>query len=125
MPSDDLDAFFARCDDVLDNWHGSADSMYADYSGKNSTRQADQIQRYVAQMTLYMESLNRLTQATNQIVVAAGEAFGPLVKATVRAYNLCGEGCPTDPRERALWLRQHRNTGPDDNRGTDGIRRRR
>jgi hypothetical protein len=27
--SGDLDEFFARCDDVLDNWHGSEDAMHA------------------------------------------------------------------------------------------------
>jgi hypothetical protein len=26
---DDLDAFFALCDDVLNNWHGSDDAMHA------------------------------------------------------------------------------------------------
>ncbi len=29
MNRDDLDAFFAKADDVLDNWRGSDDAMHA------------------------------------------------------------------------------------------------
>lgn len=40
-----------------------------------------------------------------------GEALVPLGEQLERA-GLIEERPPDDPRERALWLRQHRNTGP-------------
>ena len=38
-------------------------------------------------------------------------AFAPLFDA-LRGVDVIPEPGPTDPRERALWLRQNRNTGP-------------
>lgn len=35
------------------------------------------------------------------------------VRDAMRGANLLPEDPPTDPKERALWLKQRRNTGPE------------
>ena len=44
-------------------------------------------------------------------LVTLGRAYSGIQDALVAADVLPDPG-PTDPKERALWLRQHRNTGP-------------
>lgn len=77
-------------------------------------------------LTLTPEQLARLGETAEQLGRAAqvaaeqiGRAFAALVEGLrpvreqlVDAGVLPDEG-PADPRERALWLRQHRNTGPE------------
>lgn len=41
----------------------------------------------------------------------AAAALGPVLER-LREANLLPEEPPEDPQARALWLRQHRNTGP-------------
>lgn len=60
------------------------------------------INRVITAMTQVMTSLNTFG-------LQMGSSMAKLAEAVHRA----GDG-PTDPRERALWLRKHRNTGPVD-----------
>ena len=65
------------------------------------------------------ESMQRLTdhmhitfQASAAAFARAAEALRPAL-AQLRESGLIPEEPPSDPRERALWARQHRGTGPD------------
>lgn len=52
--------------------------------------------------------------AIRAIGTAVGQAVAPMVAAAeaAREAGLVPEEPPPDPMARALWLRQHRNTGP-------------
>lgn len=62
-------------------------------------------------------ALTRLDGAAN-IAAAAMVHIGEQVIASIRVWSEAAhalnlpETPPADPRDRALWLRQHRNTGP-------------
>lgn len=51
-------------------------------------------------------------EALGRAIEAYGLALRPVVEQ-LREAGVLPEEPPTDPRARALWLRQHRGTGPD------------
>jgi hypothetical protein len=62
------------------------------------------------------EAIGATVEAAARALAEAIEAYRPLVEstyATLRDAGVLPEVPPEDPRERALWLRQHRGTGPD------------
>jgi hypothetical protein len=67
-----------------------------------------------------IDELHTFTAAVHETVAQVARVFGVwaehLVPAATAAVEqlapLLPETPPTDPRARALWLRQHRNTGP-------------
>jgi hypothetical protein len=62
------------------------------------------------------ERMREVNEQIGRAWAAAWHDFGPIVDEAYRAVQpvieSMEEQSPTDPRERALWLRQHRNTGP-------------
>lgn len=58
------------------------------------------------------------------VTPALTDVANRLVRAAETRPDLIRLGPPTDPRERALWLRRHRNTGPGPGR-LDGRKTRR
>lgn len=59
-----------------------------------------------------------LTKGLQTFVVTLAQGFQEMAIAIVKfaeaanAAGLADEEPPTDPRARALWMKQHRNTGP-------------
>jgi hypothetical protein len=53
-----------------------------------------------------------IAEALRPAVEAVGEAFRAIGGALVPLAEQIEQQAPTDPHGRALWLRQHRNTGP-------------
>lgn len=71
----------------------------------------------------------RLTLAMRPVVEAYVQLANSWSSVSVKVAGFVAAferypGAPLDPRERALWLRRHRNTGPADQRGLDGHHRR-
>lgn len=92
------------------------------YDGWAATKMADPMWR----LTIAMRPV---VQAMNQLARTLGEVSNPFAQlaAAIRQAELArsaeAELPPLDPRGRALWLRQHRNTGPDDPWSIDRRRR--
>lgn len=64
---------------------------------------------------LHRIALARITQPLEQLTAIWAdivEAVRPAVEAMQQVGLLLEQQPPTDPKARALWLRQHRNTGP-------------
>jgi hypothetical protein len=62
------------------------------------------------------EAVRRLWEQLRDAIrpfVAWAEQAAHELEEKLRAVGHLPEPLPTDPRERALWLAQHRNTGPD------------
>jgi len=69
------------------------------------------------------EGVRRLAEAVSITMEAALAAFARTVEQvgpaasqayrTLRDAGVLPEQAPEDPRERALWLRRHRGSGPD------------
>jgi hypothetical protein len=130
VSGDDLDGFFARCDDVLDNWHGSDDAMHAKALPDGTYRVTSSsgfapVVVFSHEQTLallradeFSAAFTRLMQDFARILNAAAPAIIALADA-MRA----DDHDPTDPRALALWLRQNRNTGPPNQHRLDGTHR--
>jgi hypothetical protein len=132
--SGDLDRFVARCDDVLTDWDGSADAMHAKALPDGSYQtgptlawlafapppiviSAAQARAILAAATEFGVALTRVFQEFARVLNEAAPAFAEL-SAALQADD---DG-PADLRDRALWLRQQRNTGPRDPHRLDGTR---
>lgn len=81
-------------------------------SEEDAQRVAEQIQRGMAEMS---EAMRRFGEQLAVVFDEIGRQLAPLMEEMERAEVLEQEP-PTDPRERALWLRRNRNTGPQRHR---------
>jgi len=137
---DDLDAFFAKADDVLDNWHGSDDAMHAKVPtdedaealpGDSYYEQAagpiagGSLPPLIVDIELDLSAWNRaLGHALGQTIWFGHVPVlrGPSPDRVIFDEWVEGErwDAALDPRERALQLRRNRNTGPADRRRLDG-----
>jgi hypothetical protein len=72
--------------------------------------------RMEADLQRFAEQYGLLVSSVSEALARAVEQYRPLlesVSATLRDAGVLPEQPPEDPRERALWLRQHRGAGPD------------
>ncbi len=67
------------------------------------------VRRFAEGLRLAVESV--LPEFLRQAEAIGRAAEG--MRAVLREAGVLPEEPPTDPRARALWLRQHRGTGPD------------
>ncbi len=81
----------------------------AEYSRDLQRRQAEAARQAFDTLGEYLRSWS---EACSEACRSASEQLTGWHKALREADVLPAEP-PTDPRARALWLRQHRNTGPD------------
>ncbi len=146
MNRDDLDAFFAKADDVLDNWRGSDDAMHArvptdedaealpgdsyyeqwDSPYEVALTRAELDMPWPAPPTSFVPlmieielDLSAWRHAMDQIqlqMMLFGNAYVPI--GGLRGPH--PDRIILDPHERALQLRRNRNTGPKDRRRLDG-----
>lgn len=137
--SESVDDVLDRCEDVLTDWRGSGDAMRAvgydvvDTEGYHfrfdRTPLPAAVPVAVPEIEYDREAYVAALRAAFRDIT---EAFRPIVDGI--ALRQCREGAelagiiiddplPEDPRERALHLRQHRNTGPQPYR-LDGRRKR-
>jgi hypothetical protein len=160
--TEDVTAFLDRCDDVLTDWHGSADAAHyargvpvdppgttfrfgrvrvpvraeiewdAEPSPSTPTRPVPVVPDVEFDREAFVEAMRvtfrEITEALRPFVHACQDtcrSVGMALHQCSEAAELTGtihHTLPTDPRERALYLRQHRNTGPQLHR-LDGRRR--
>lgn len=118
MNREELDAWFAQADDVLTDWHCSPDSMNTATALPVVMRSIDPdvLRRFVA-------AIQAVGEAAIRYVNTAMPVLKDLHRVLREAGVLPDEPPKDDARARALWLRQHRNTGPALTVGLDGRRR--
>lgn len=64
-------------------------------------------------MTVLAARVNETFEGFRNVFAAFAKAIRPIVEQLGRLAEQIGQpGPPSDPRERALWLRRNRNTGP-------------
>lgn len=91
--------------------------------------------KHDAQAQLYMRGVqaagywvDELSDFTSDVLVPGMQRVGSAIHGTIeqlRELGMIAEELPTEPKARALALRQRRNTGPDNRPRLDGRRARR
>lgn len=130
-----MTAFLDRCDDVLTDWHPSRDAMRAvGYVVVDDPFEAllvrspltvpvvPDVQSVPRAFAEAMRGVVDAAQDTCRHVGVALRHVGEQLDGANRIGIVVDDPTPTDPRERALYLRRHRNTGPHLHR-LDGRRR--
>lgn len=105
------------------------------WSSPGSSPMADLQRMHDAQAQLYMRGVqaagcwvDELSDFTNDVLVPGMQRVGSAIHGTIeqlRELGVIAEELPTEPKARALALRQRRNTGPDNRPRLDGRRARR
>lgn len=78
------------------------------------------IRNLTVQMQPFVDAMKKAAEALSKLDTRLLQQF----QTAATSHGWVEEGPVEDPQARALRLRQTRNTGPDDKRGIDGIRRR-
>lgn len=91
--------------------------------GTPDTPPQDDLSSMVINLSLQMQSFMDAMKKAAEQLAKLDTKFLQQYQTSITSYGP-EEGPVEEPQARALRLRQHRNTGPDDQRGIDGIRRR-
>ena len=76
--------------------------------GPLTPEQQERLRQAVRGITAFGEQVTPLLRAVGENVMAAARSLDDFLVSA----GLHPERPPADPKARALWLRQHRNTGP-------------
>lgn len=88
--------------------------MTSDFSGFYERVRATPLVLHPSDHAELVAASRGLTRQFKQVGRHLAEQFRPVVEQLARLSAQLGQppGPPSDPRERALWLRRNRNTGP-------------
>ncbi len=120
MNRDELDAWFAQADDVLDNWHGSVDAQH--WSSDHNFVGREFYHYY--NVEVLGDAMQRFMQSIRDAAVTISRAMQQIADALATLAPMPGTTRDV-PLDWAVIIeaRRHRNTGPKLHRGLDGVRR--